>query len=208
MSSYRSVAPVIEIYRAKSIGAALYGAELWGQNKKRGRGYCKNCFHDSGFGTPPVCPLTPMCMDLGLKNVAHVAAFRPLAYWIRVWSNNSPFPLRQSVLDVIAIDTKGSISWLKYVKSWIYRLGMSELWTNSTYIQKKSLINLKKRYCHYINESWLNRGTVGELTRRFLNFKDSMYQEEFLNRIKPPLAKSRFLKFGYHILPVNGFCSK
>lgn len=131
-------------------------------------------------------PLTPLWLDLCLKNMVHVAAFKPLACRFRVWTSNSPVPLRQSFTEVRMQDKMGRIPWFKYIKTWMNRLRVSEFWDNPEWVKKDTLAYLKIRYWNYIYENWFCKNDAGILKERFLDFKNNRVFEPFLDRIEPP----------------------
>ena len=73
-SSQRAVTPTIEVYKAASQTAALYGAEIWGSGNVGDLTRAENDFVRALLSLPHYTPLTPLFYDLDLKRIGDLAA--------------------------------------------------------------------------------------------------------------------------------------
>ena len=201
----QDVLPALDIYKSKALGAALYGAELWGQDNLPKLSTAENNFIRALTGLPQSTPLLPMLMDLGLRPIGRRIGLRSLLYWRRIWCSPELAHYKVALQEVLSLVGNRRIPWLTFVKKQLGLLGLAELWDTPTLICSLSKTAFKEIYCNYVMSCSYSGRAQGRLTMSFLDIKSHYFYESFLDRITPPHARQLYLKLRYGTLPLNSF---
>lgn len=196
------ISPSFGIYRSQACGAALYGADIWGHCNLEMLETTENNFLKSLLKIPPSSPTLPICMDLNLRPISEIAAMRPIQYWLRVWPTRELEPYREC--------PQGFLEWpcmdrWAYIKSWLYKLGLGDFWSNPNEISGDAIGKVKMAYCAYVLGEKIRRTASGSLTVDFLLFKCGFEFEPYLDMVTNPFARALFIKLRVGTLPIALF---
>ena len=112
----QEVLPALDIFKAKALGAALYGVELWGHVNHTNLQVAENNFFRALVGLPQSTPLLPVLKNLGMRSISSRIRIRPLLYWRRVWCTPELAHYKDALQEVITMDGNHKIPWLIFVK--------------------------------------------------------------------------------------------
>lgn len=204
-SSMKPIGTVLEIYAARGVSSALYGAELWGALNMSQLTLSENNFFRNLMSLQASAPTIPLQLDLGCRTIEDQARLRPLLLWARIWRVKALTSYAEGLREILDSSSWAKVRWLRDIKALLLNLGLGESWEQRSAPPKSTL---KKMYWSWITEKRNTKTNLCRATRSFLLIKDAPSREIYLDIISIPWDRALFFKFRTGSLPIREFTSR